>query len=115
MQNLSFENYCKQERIVLETAQNISEFISNLFQKNNLLFKHFQDNIWHYNLALTFILLKYIPDLKLLAKVVSNFQIHGKLYYMQRHINDELHDNNLSNYIWLYLYNLAFAIEQSIT
>ena len=31
---------------------------------------------------------------------------------MQRHINAELYDNNASHYMQLYLYDLAFAIEQ---
>ena len=34
---------------------------------------------------------------------------------MQRYINTELHDNNSPHYAQLYLYNLAFAVEQRIT
>ena len=45
MQNFSFENYCKQEAIVLGVPQNSSEFISNLFQADNALCKYFQNNI----------------------------------------------------------------------
>lgn len=41
MQNSSFENCYKQGIIVLKATQNILKFISNLFQGNNSLFKHF--------------------------------------------------------------------------
>ena len=41
MQNPSFENCCKQGAIGLEAPKNVPEFISNLFQENDPLFKHF--------------------------------------------------------------------------
>lgn len=59
--------------------------------------------------------LKYTPDLRLLAGGIQNFQIYRELYYMQRHINAELHDNNSPHYAQLYLYNPTFALEQCIT
>ena len=91
--------------------QNIPELFSTMFQADNSLSKYFQNNIWQYNSVLAFISLKYTLDLRLSVGGVQNFQIHGELYYMQRHINTELHNNDLPHYVQLYLYNLTFAIE----
>lgn len=115
VQNLSFKSCCKQGAIVLDSPQNVLEFISNLFQAKNPLSKHFRDNIWQYNLVLAFTSLKYTPDTRLLAGGIQIFQIHGELYYIQRHINAKLHDNDSPHYAQLYLYDLAFAVEQRIT
>lgn len=76
--------------------------------------KHFRDNIWQYNSALAFTLLKYTPDQRLLAKEIQNFLIHGELYHMQKHINAELYNNDTSHYVQLYLYDPIFAIKQYI-
>ena len=111
MQNPSLENCYKQGAIVLETSQNVTEFISNLFQEDDPLSKFFQKNIWPYNLALAFILLKSPPDLRLLTRGVQNFLIYKELYYIQKHIHDELHDNHLPHYAQLYHYDLTFTIE----
>ena len=115
VRNPSFESCCKQGAIVLDAPRNIPEFISNLFHAADLLSKHFRDNVWQYNSALAFTLLKCTPDTRLPAGGIQNFQIHRELYYIQRHINDELHDNNSLHYAQLYLYDPAFAVEQRIT
>ena len=109
MQNSNFENCYKQGAIVLKAPWNIPEFISNLFQADDALSKHFQDNIWQYSLALAFSFLKYTPDLRLPARDIQNFQIHGEFYHIQRHINAELHDNDSYHYAKLYLYDPIFV------
>ena len=114
-QNPRFENCCKQGAIVLEAPQNIPEIFSTLFQTDDSLSKHFRDNIWQHNSALAFTSLKCTPDPGLPVGGVQNFQIHGELYHMQRHINVELHDNDLSHYAQVYLYDPTFAVEQRIT
>ena len=115
MRNPSFENCCKQGAIVLRAPRDIPEFISNLFRADDALSKHFRDNIRQYNSALAFTSLKCTPDLRLPAGGIQNFQIHGELYHMQRHINAELHDNDSAHYAQLYLYDPTFASEQRIT
>ena len=115
VQNPSFENCCKQGAIVLKAPRNVPEFISNLFRADDPLSKHFRDNIWQYISTLAFTSLKYTPDLRLPARGVQNFEIHGELYHMQRHINAELHDNDSPHYAQLYFYDPAFAMEQRIT
>ena len=114
-QNLRFENYCKQGAIVLEAPQNVPELFSTLFRADDPLSKHFRDNIRQYNSALAFTSLKYTPDPRLPVGGVQNFQIHGELYHMQKHINAELHDNDSPHYAQLYLYDPTFAVEQRIT
>ena len=113
--NPNFENYCKQGAIVLEAPRNVLEFILNLIQAGNLLSKHFRNNIRKYNSALAFISLKYTSDPRLPAGRVQNFQIHGELYHVKRHINADLHDNDSPHYAQLYLYDPIFAVEQRIT
>lgn len=115
VQNPRFENCCKQGAIVLEAPQNIPDFISNLFHADDPLSRHFRENIRQYNSALTFTSLKCTPDLRLPARDIQNFQIHGELYHMQRHINAELHDNDSPHYAQLYLYDPKFATEQRIS
>ena len=114
-QNPWFENCCKQGAIVLEAPRNVPELFSTLFRADDPLSKHFRDNIRQYNSALAFTSLKYTPDPRLPVGGVQNFQIHGELYHMQRHINAELHDNDSPHYAQLYLYDPTFAVEQRIT
>lgn len=80
IQNPRFENCCKQGAIVLEAPQNVPEFISNLFQADNPLSKHFRDNIRQYNSALAFTSLKCTPDPRLPVGGIQNFR---ELYHMQ--------------------------------
>lgn len=83
----------------MEILQNILDFISNLFHTNNLLSRHFQENIWQYNSVLTFISLKCIPDLRFPTRGIQNFQIYRELYYIQRQINTELYNNDPTHYV----------------
>ena len=59
--------------------------------------------------------MKCTSNLRLPAGSIQNFQIHGELYYMERHINTELHNNDSPHYTQLYLYDPTFASEQHIT
>lgn len=91
----------------MEVLQNISEFISNLFNATDFLSKYFSDYIQQYNLALTFISLKYTCDPRLPAGRVQNLQIPWELYYRQKNINAELHDDDTlyyANYTSMILY-----------
>lgn len=96
--NSRFKNCCKQGAIVLKAPRNVPNFISNLFYVDNPLSRHFRENIRQYNSSLTFTSLKCIPNLSFPAGSIQNFQIHGELYHMQRHINAELHDNYPPHY-----------------
>lgn len=75
------------------------EFVSNLFHADNPLSKHFRNNICQYNSALVFISWKYTLDPTLPAGGVQNFYIHEELYYIQKHLNAKLHDNDTLHYI----------------
>lgn len=56
------------------------------------------------------IILLYLGS-QVIAGSILIFKIYRELYHMQKHINTELHDNNVSYYAPLYLYDPEFATQ----